>query len=97
VPAYKLFEVVEGAVFVGETGPNVRATAELTLTTPLGRTLYRVFGRADASGRLQLRPLPERGAGRPAANGPCPGKMARRTRRRPIRGHRHGDRRTRGA
>jgi hypothetical protein len=74
VPAYKLFEVVEGAVFVGETGPNVRATAELTLTTPLGRTPYRVFGRADASGRLQLRPLPERGAGRPAANGPCPGR-----------------------
>jgi dolichyl-diphosphooligosaccharide--protein glycosyltransferase len=55
VPAYKLFEVVEGAVFVGEAEPNARATAELTLTTPLGRTPYRVVGRADASGRLQLR------------------------------------------
>jgi len=42
-------------VFVGETKPDARATAELTLTTPLGRTPYRVFGRADASGRLQLR------------------------------------------
>ena len=55
MPAYKLFEIVEGAVFVGETEPNARATAELTLTTPLGRTPYRVVGRADASGRLQLR------------------------------------------
>jgi hypothetical protein len=55
VPAYKLFEVVEGAVFVGETEPNARATAELTLTTPLGRTPHRVVGRADASGGLRLR------------------------------------------
>ena len=55
VPAYKLFEVVEGAVLVGETQPNAPASAELSLTTPLGRTLHRVFGRADASGRLQLR------------------------------------------
>jgi len=55
VPAYKLFEIVEGAVLVGETEPNVSATAELILTTPLGRVPYRVFGRADTSGRLQLR------------------------------------------
>jgi asparagine N-glycosylation enzyme membrane subunit Stt3 len=55
VPAYKLFEVVEGAVFVGETEPNARATAELTLTTPLGRTRYRALGWADASGQLELR------------------------------------------
>ena len=55
VPTYKLFEVVEGAVFVGETEPNAPAAAELTLATPLGRTWYRTRGRADASGRLQLR------------------------------------------
>jgi hypothetical protein len=55
VPAYKLFELVEGAVFVAETKPKARASAELTLTTPLGRIPFRVFGRADASGRLELR------------------------------------------
>jgi hypothetical protein len=55
VPAYKLFEFVEGAVFVAEAEPNARAAAELTLTTPLGRIPFRVFGRADASGRLELR------------------------------------------
>jgi len=55
VPAYKLFEVVEGAVIAGESEPNALATAELTLTTPLGRTSHRIIGRADASGRLQLR------------------------------------------
>jgi asparagine N-glycosylation enzyme membrane subunit Stt3 len=55
VPAYKLFELVEGAVFVGETKPNAQATAKLTLTTPLGRIPHRVIGWADASGRLQLR------------------------------------------
>jgi len=55
VPAHKLFEVVEGAVFVAEAEPNARASAELRLATPLGRTAYRVSGRADASGRLQLR------------------------------------------
>jgi len=55
VPAYKLFELVEGAVFVAETEPNAWAAAELTLTTPLGRIPFRVLGRADASGRLGLR------------------------------------------
>jgi dolichyl-diphosphooligosaccharide--protein glycosyltransferase len=55
VPAHKLFEVVEGAVLVAEAEPNAPAAAELTLTTPLGRTLYRAVGQADASGRLQLR------------------------------------------
>jgi dolichyl-diphosphooligosaccharide--protein glycosyltransferase len=55
VPAYKLFEVVEGAVFVGEAEPHAWAAAELTLTTPVGRTPYRAAGWADASGRLQLR------------------------------------------
>jgi asparagine N-glycosylation enzyme membrane subunit Stt3 len=64
VPAYKLFEVVEGAVFIGETEPNAPASAELTLITPLGRTPYRVVGRADASGRLQLRvPYPSEAPG----------------------------------
>jgi len=55
VPAYKLFEVVEGAVFAAETEPNAPVVAELTLTTPLGRSEHRVLGRADASGRLELR------------------------------------------
>jgi hypothetical protein len=64
VPAYKLFEVVEGAVFAGEAEPNAQASAELTLTTPLGSTLHRVIGRADASGRLQLRvPYPSEAPG----------------------------------
>ncbi len=55
VPAYKLFEIVEGAVFVGEAEPNALASAKLTLLTPVGRTSYRVLGQADASGRLELR------------------------------------------
>ncbi len=53
-----------GAVFVGETKPDARATAELTLITPLGRTSHRVVGWADASGRLQLRvPYPSEAPG----------------------------------
>ena len=55
VPTFKLFEVVKGAVFVAETEPNALATAKLTLTSPLGRTPFRVVAQADASGWLQLR------------------------------------------
>jgi hypothetical protein len=62
VPAHKLFEVVEGAVLVGESEPNALASAELILVTPIGRSPYRVFVRADASGRLELRvPYPSEG------------------------------------
>ena len=62
VPAHKLFEVVEGALLVGESEPNAPASAELALVTPIGRSPYRVFGRADASGRLELRvPYPSEG------------------------------------
>lgn len=63
VPAYKLFEVVEGAVFAGEIEPNARVVAELILTTPVGRRPYRVAARADASGRFRLRvPYPSEAA-----------------------------------
>jgi asparagine N-glycosylation enzyme membrane subunit Stt3 len=64
VPAHKLFEIVKGAVFVGEAEPNAPASAELILVTPIGHTPYRAFGRADASGRLELRvPYPSEAPG----------------------------------
>jgi asparagine N-glycosylation enzyme membrane subunit Stt3 len=68
IPAYKLFEVVEGAVLVGQAAANATVTAELTLATPLGRTRYRVTQRADAVGRFRLRvpyPSDAPGAGSP--------------------------------
>jgi asparagine N-glycosylation enzyme membrane subunit Stt3 len=55
IPAYKLFEVVEGAVLVGQAAANATITAEVTLATPLGRTRYRVSQQVDAAGRFRLR------------------------------------------
>ncbi len=55
VPAYKLFEVVAGAVLVGQAAPSATVTAELDLTTPLGPIRYRASQRADAEGRFRLR------------------------------------------
>ena len=56
VVAYKLFEIVEGAVLEAEAAPGTVLWAELGLETPLGRRFaYRAATRADADGNARLR------------------------------------------
>jgi asparagine N-glycosylation enzyme membrane subunit Stt3 len=53
---YKLFEVVEGAVFEARAAPGTEMLAQLPIVTSLGRRFrYRASARADGEGRVRLR------------------------------------------
>jgi len=71
-PAYRLFEVVEGAVLEVPAGPGGIARAELALASPLGRTLaFRAIARAGGDGIARLRvPHPTRSNAPVHATGP---------------------------
>jgi len=54
--AYKLFEIVEGAVLEVKAPAGSRVVASITLETPRGRRFeYRAAGDADAEGVVRLR------------------------------------------
>ena len=55
LPPHKLFELVPGAVVVGQVAPDAVAIAEITLKTPGGRMRHRIVERADEDGQLRLR------------------------------------------
>ena len=55
VVPYKLFELVEGAVFEASACPGTELIAEVTIVTPLRRFQYRAVGRADRDGVVRVR------------------------------------------
>ncbi|MEE8581755.1 MAG: hypothetical protein V3T33_09215, partial [Myxococcota bacterium] len=66
VVAYKLFEIVEGAVFVARIAPGQELDAELRIETPLGRSfryIARTNAGADGIARLRV-PYPTTSRGR---------------------------------
>ena len=71
-PAYRLFEVVEGAVLEVPAGPGALAEAEIALGSPLGLTVaFRARARAGPEGIARLRvPHPTSGDAPVHALGP---------------------------
>ena len=70
--AYKLFEVVEGAVLEAALEPGARVSASALIVTEAGRRFtYRARGVADASGVARIRvPYPTEATGPARAHGP---------------------------
>jgi dolichyl-diphosphooligosaccharide--protein glycosyltransferase len=70
-PAYKVFELVQGARIAGRAAPGARVAASLALRTNRGRRIeFATSTRADAGGRYELRvPYATRGQPHPVRAG----------------------------